>query len=268
MNPLQQAHQGPSPRRGVKAKMIRVEGGSTILSNDLQFGSANSENPTVMESWQLHHQDGFGFHGKPTTEFMGWRRLIPSEIMCLEVGAFVLITISQSNARSDMEAFSQRNIAAVVRSKRDELPDNGRSIRQQAIDYLVQHNNFIRNGSIYFEVACVIKIKRYPHRHDYVGELSSESDVREHVEKGGGLDLSLLDFPSPSYRVADTVLLKWAEVSAIQIFVHHWRGDAFPSIELSGNRRAEHSYYIPERPYCQGLPFKGVTLGVTVFCGL
>jgi hypothetical protein len=28
-----------------------------------------------MEQWRLFLSDGFGFHGKPTTEFMGWRRL-------------------------------------------------------------------------------------------------------------------------------------------------------------------------------------------------
>jgi hypothetical protein len=243
-----QQNNGPSPRRGVKTKLRRIEGQSTLSSSDLQIASADhSTTSMTADSWQLYQQEGFGFHGKPTTEFLGWRRLIPREIICLEVGAFILITISQSASRSDAEAGGQRKafmdriIAAVIRSKRHELPDNGRSIRQRAIDYLVDHHSFIRNGSIYIEIACVVK--RYPHRQDYIGELLSESDVREHVQKGGGIDLSLLDFPTPSYDVANnTVLLKWAEVPAVQIFVQHRRGDAFPSIELSGNRRAENHY--------------------------
>jgi hypothetical protein len=41
-----------------------------------------------MDQWQLYTTNGFGFLGKPTTEFMGWRRLTPNELLNLDVGSF------------------------------------------------------------------------------------------------------------------------------------------------------------------------------------
>jgi hypothetical protein len=47
--------------------------------------------------------------------------------------------------------------------------------------------------------------------------------------------ICLDNFPSPSYFVVDnTVLLKWMEIPAVQLFVQHWRKVAFPTVELNG----------------------------------
>jgi hypothetical protein len=152
---------------------------------------------------------------------MGWRRLIPSEIMCLEVGTFFLLTVSQSKSRSDPEAansrkaFIDRLVTAVICSKRDELPNNGRAIKERALDYLLENNGFIRNGAMCIEVACILK--HCPHRHDYIGEMLSQADVQNHLLKGGGLDLTVLDYPSRGKTSA--ILLKWMEIPALQLFI-------------------------------------------------
>jgi hypothetical protein len=56
---------GPSPCRGAKSKQRRVD----------EIDDSNADD-TIMEQWQqIFLSEGFGFHGKPSTEFMGWRRL-------------------------------------------------------------------------------------------------------------------------------------------------------------------------------------------------
>ena len=129
-----------------------------------------------VESWQQHQRHGFGVLGKPTTEFAGFRRLIPSEIVQLEEGTFVLITIPPASSRGDSatntnrKAFRDRLCDAVVRSVPNELSDGlpatSKLIRERALEYLKDHNGLIRNGVKYVEVAC--KIARFPHRHDYI----------------------------------------------------------------------------------------------------
>jgi hypothetical protein len=64
---------GPSPRRGAKLKQCRVD------ESDDDYARCNVDD-TIMEQWRLFLSDGFGFHGKPTMEFMGWRRLTPTEL--------------------------------------------------------------------------------------------------------------------------------------------------------------------------------------------
>jgi hypothetical protein len=108
-----------------------------------------------LEQWQSFLSGGFGFHGKPSTEFMGWRRLTPAELLHLDIGSFFLLSIPPNLRHEDSDviklrkAFTKRITKAVICSKRNDFPENGQSIQQRAIDYLHQHNGLIRNGSQY-----------------------------------------------------------------------------------------------------------------------
>jgi hypothetical protein len=229
---------GPSPRRGVKSKQRRVDDG------DGDYVECDADD-TIIEQWRLFLSDGFGFHGKPSTEFMGWRRLTPAELLHLDVGSFFLLSIPPNSRHEDSDviklrkAFTKRVIEAVIRSKRNEFPDNGLSVERRALDYLHLHNGLIRNGFQYIEIPCVVKV--YPHRYDYISNNLSQKDVCAHVAKGGGIDIIILDYPNPAQRRNNTVLLKWNEVPTIQIFTQHYRGDSYPKIQLS-KRRTEHAY--------------------------
>jgi hypothetical protein len=61
-----------------------------------------------------------------------------------------------------------------------------------------------------------------------------------HVEKGGGLDLIVLDYPTPA-KLSNTVLLKWKEVNSVQIFTQQHCGDSYPKVQLS-RLRSEPAY--------------------------
>jgi hypothetical protein len=53
----------------------------------------------------------------------------------------------------------------------------------------------------------------------YIGELLSQANVQNHVVKGSGLDLNVLDYPSRDKTSGDSILLKWMEIPALQLFV-------------------------------------------------
>jgi hypothetical protein len=91
------------------------------------------------------------------------------------------------------KAFTKRVIEAVIRSKRNEFPDSG-----QSVERLHQHNSLIRNGFQYIEIPCVVKV--YPHRHNYIFNNISQKDVCAHVAKGGGIDIIILDYPTPAQQ--------------------------------------------------------------------
>jgi hypothetical protein len=203
-------------------------------------GTANN----IIEEWQSYGSTNFGFHGKPSTEFIGWWHLTPNKIMHLEEGAFFLLSIPPESKYVNKEtinvrcAFMNRVYGAVIRTKRLEFPDNGKSVHDRAVNYLIHHNGITRNGLQYIELACVLC--RYPHRVDYVTAMLSYTEVLGHVKKGGGLDIVILDYPTPA-KSTNTVLLKWDEIHSMQLFAERQRGDAYPTIELT-KRNSEHSY--------------------------
>jgi hypothetical protein len=134
---------GPSPRRGAKSKQRRV-GGDDDDDQMTINGTANN----IIEEWQWYASTNFGFHfhGKPSTEFMGWRRITPNEIMHLEEGTFFLLSIPPESKLTNKEtinlrrAFMSRVYGAVIRrTKRIKFPDNGKSVHDRAVDYLLHH---------------------------------------------------------------------------------------------------------------------------------
>jgi hypothetical protein len=108
--------------------------------SDDDYAHCNADD-TIMEQWRLFLSDGFGFHGKPTTEFMGWRRLTPAELLHLDV-----IPPNLRHEDSDMiklrKVFTIRVNKAVIWSKQNESPENGQSLEWRAIHYLHQHNYY------------------------------------------------------------------------------------------------------------------------------
>jgi hypothetical protein len=169
---------GPSPRRGAKSKQRRVD---ETNDGDLQSNDHNGDYDVIIEQWHAYSSNGFGFLGKPSTEFMGWRRLTPNELLHLDVGSFFLLSIPPNSRLDDKDvvklrtAFTKRLTEAVIRCKRNEFPDNGKSVTNRAIDYLYLHNGLIRNGCQYIEIACVVK--NYPHREEYICGTLSENEV-------------------------------------------------------------------------------------------
>ena len=87
---------GQTPRRGEKSKQRRVDPGHYTCDHD-----------KVVGQWQSFKTEGFGFHGKPTTELLGWRRLHVEEIVRLEEGSFIFVLIPshiKNEARSIVHA--------------------------------------------------------------------------------------------------------------------------------------------------------------------
>jgi hypothetical protein len=116
---------GPSPRHGAKSKQRRVDG---FLDGHLQTNNG------YVSEWQFYSSNGFGFLGKPTTEFMGWRRLTPNDLLNLDVGSFLLMSVPRDLRHEDRDtiklraAFKKRLTEAVIRSKSNEFPNNGKSV--------------------------------------------------------------------------------------------------------------------------------------------
>jgi hypothetical protein len=91
----------PSPRRGAKSKQQRVD------DSDSDYEQCNSDD-TILEQWQSFLSGGFGFHGKPSTEFMGWRRLTPAELLHLDIGSFFLLSIPPNLRHEDSDVIRLR----------------------------------------------------------------------------------------------------------------------------------------------------------------
>jgi hypothetical protein len=111
----------------------------------------------------------------------------PNDLLNLDVGSFFLLSVPPDSRHEDRNtiklraAFKKRLTEAVIRSKRNEFPNNGKSVEQRA------DNGLIRNGCEYVEIACVVKA--YPHREEYISARFSQNEVETHVEKGGGMDI-------------------------------------------------------------------------------
>ena len=145
----------------------------------------------------------------------------------MEEGTFFLLCIPPSSWRNDSEvtvmrnAFFDRLINAVILSKQKEFPNNGKSKKIKAHDYLNEHHSVICPGGVlYIQVACVLRY--YPHRDEYIRMNCSMEDVSMHIQRGAGLNITLLDFQTPSQRQPDSsILIKWKEVTTVELYVKY-----------------------------------------------
>ena len=91
-------HQGESHQR-------RVDNTNTSLLSNYDQSAHNQ----IVNQWNHYNSTSFGFHGKPTTELLGWRRPFPEEIVRMEEGTFFLLCIPPSSWRNDSEVTVMRN---------------------------------------------------------------------------------------------------------------------------------------------------------------
>ena len=70
-------------------------------------------------------------------------------------------------------------------------------------------------------------LKAYPNRDDYLNDIFKASDAEQHLNQNGGLNINFIDYPE-----GQSTLLKWREVTSIQVFVPCYQGDFWPVIDL------------------------------------
>ena len=83
-----------------------------------------------MQRWTQRNYSGLNIYDKPSTAFLGWRRLRLKEILMLEEGEFIIVTIPpqtdggrgyDSLAEQMRAAFRKRLTQAVMRTKSNEF---------------------------------------------------------------------------------------------------------------------------------------------------
>ena len=237
----------PMPRCGEKAKRRRLVPSDLPIDGD-PFPSCGflDDDP---EACAEYSSPSFGFDGRPSTEFLGWRRLMPPDILRLEPGSSVIIVLP-SNTRSEnktirvrRDAFRSRLIQTIRAACRDELPptQNPSQRRRDAMNLLEDRNGVQRNGGAYIELPAVIKA--YPRRSELVLDALLPRDVRDHVLQDGGMELRFVDYPHNN-----STLLKLEEITSVQFLVPHRRGDARPQVHLSERQKDMHYWHeLPSR---------------------
>lgn len=158
----------------------------------------------------------------------------------------MIVCIAPITKRDDPEitthqkAFLDRLIHAVILSKHSQFPNNGKSLELNAMDYLYKNNSITRQNVLHIEGSCIIS--SYPHRNDYFQMRCGIDDVSLHIQKDAGLNIVVLNYPTLQQKKTDcSILLKWKEVSSIEMYVEHRCGDPRPKIELSA-RQQVHLY--------------------------
>ena len=239
---------GQSPRNRSKAKLQRTSEGAIdtieLTSEDsratIDSVSLNTPNANIStaQSWNHHIKHGFGFQGRPTTDFLGWRRLHLHEVVRLNEGDFFIIVVpsTQRNEETDIKTarnnYKGRVLDAVIRSRLDIFSDDDNTKQKRkrcALEYLEKNNGVERNSGTHIELPCLLKT--YTKRDDYLGTFGAsldERDIIRNVNNGEGMYCELLDFQN-----MNTTLLKWSEINSVQIFIPHFRGDFRPQVSLS-----------------------------------
>ena len=147
-----------SPRKGIKAKLRRTDGGaidaheSTSRTNT-EIPITPNSNLSTSDTWNRYVKGGFGFQGRPTTDFLGWRRLHIHEIVRLNEGDFFIAVIPSDRQREDKSTKSSRNnvrgrvLDAVIRSSLNIFSDSHNSKakkKKRALEYLHEKNGIVR----------------------------------------------------------------------------------------------------------------------------
>ena len=167
---------------------------------------------------------------RSTTNFIGLRCLHLSELVRLNTGgAFILVVPHLQNVwkvhadrRGDLIVKQRRTnvhdriVATVLKNHVSEFWDTSKPQRWKRVrQHLLKHHGISLTNGMCLELPCVVR--SYPHRFDYVSRSLASADVRRHV-KEGGIQVELLDFTGPL-----TLLLKWKEMTCLQVFVEHYR---------------------------------------------
>ena len=201
-----------TPRRGADTKRQRRSERTASLPprNVLITRGSSLSNPTPPLDHPSSDSVYSPFHRRPTTEFLGWRRLHLEEILRLGEGDHIIVIIPGSNRYSDTkevkearQAFRNRVLGSIIAA----LPDEFIRLKQRqrtahATKLLEKENGIKRNGQLAIELPC--KVKTIANQDDYLRNITSAPDVKRHVAQDAGIELKLLDYMGP-----DNILLKW-----------------------------------------------------------
>ena len=107
-------------------------------------------------------------------------------------------------------------------SQRGQSQDARRKIASQQ---LMEKHGIARNDSIYIELRC--RVVSYPNRDYYTSVDCCIEEVKKQIQNDAGLYIRLVDYPRRQ------PLLRWRDMSSIQIFLPHIRGDYRSRVTLS-----------------------------------
>jgi hypothetical protein len=167
------------------------------------------------------------------TDSLGWRRLLIDDIVNLEANdEFVLVIPANTRselrttktARTDIKNAVIDSIIASspAMSQRGQSQDARRKIASQQ---LMEKHGIARNDSIYIELRC--RVVSYPNRDYYTSVDCCIEEVKKQIQNDAGLYIRLVDYPRRQ------PLLRWRDMSSIQIFLPHIRGDYRSRVTLS-----------------------------------
>ena len=223
-----------TPRRGGKKKRSK----SSATSAPSSATSAPSS-ILVLKGSRTPAQSRQEYH-RPTTDFMGWRRLRLHELVSLEIGdSFMLIVPGDAQREDELLKRSRADLRfRLLRHVKPFFERETRGVEEdsmfETLSLLMNERHGIRrNKSTHIELHCVVA--SYPHRDDYLYECLDEADMKDHIKKGAGIELSLVEYPG------DTLLLKWKEAQSVLAFVEMHHGDECEQIALP-TRSAFHLY--------------------------
>ena len=224
-----------SPRRGAKKKQQRLAAARTadVVSRWTLPASIDGCSGPELTSSSCHSP--FRSTGRPTTEFVGWRRLHLEEVVRLEKGDPFILVVPASRRLSKDGLQSVKHLALEQELRLDFVKRLSTHVcgattgigARGAYPHLEQYYSVQRNGGTYVELPC--QVVAYPERDDFLLETCSKSDLRRLIGPGGaGLRVKLLDFPSTA-----SLLIKFREVPALQLWTEHFRGEPRQCVHLT-----------------------------------
>ena len=228
-----------TPRRGDKRKQARTDRSDHsdilqwMLPSAIDAASEAAMSDTTDAKWERSRAMGHGFMGRPSTEFLGWRRMHIEDVVGLDKGDFfiLIVPVERSGDRDEEKAlrnqFTKRMLAHVYSSYPD-VP------RDKLFETMKDRHGVKRDSKIFIELPCCVSA--YPKRDLFENNQLEKSELSSVLAQGGGLGVRLLDYPS-----RDRLDIKWNEANALQFWIQHFRGDTRHRVHL-GERQKLESY--------------------------
>ena len=151
--------------------------------------SPESSLPTPTR-WARSASGGHGFLGRPTTDFVGWRRLHLEEIIQLQKDDFCILVIPSDAHDEDPHQSALRNgfVKRVVSCVAQSRPDIQRN---DVLEFIKSAHGINRNDNVYIELPCYVSA--YPNRDGFIADTIDEDEVAKLIQQGGGIGIRLLD---------------------------------------------------------------------------
>ena len=224
-----------TPRRGEKLKRQRLAHVPHDVVNSATLPDAiddhlNRANYSDAIDDPSSRRRSLNAHHRPTTDFLGWRRLHFDEIVSLRVRQSIIIVLP-TDVRTENDEIKKRRKEFKRRLIRHIASGACDLCHDEVVPHLNDRHGVERNDSIYIELVCAIKA--YGERDD----LMADRNLAWHLGKGNsGMMLDLLDYPSQK-----ALQIKPAELPSVQFWIEHYRGDLRPQVHMR-KKRLLHSY--------------------------